>query len=360
MNDYNFGNFLYMLRSRSGMTQADVASKLGVTPAAVSKWENGSSKPRVEILFQLAQLLGVRTEELMCGQFIQTETLDPEAVRQINDRYNYLVKVDSCNTIGVKWRRFLAWIIDWIIISFLVLFALVVLTLLLMNSFTEDQIVTVITPIMLAYPFCFVMRDTIGGGRSLGKRITGLVVLNKRNGLPPSIGKCALRNLFLFLVQIDAIFLLASGSTIGDRAAQTVVVRKKVLEEEKNTHEIAELNTYSTPKKANALKVLLFIAGGITLLFVIVNVTMRSTQKTEQYKMAYHYLVQSQSYAELEADVFDIRYTNFYRSKSTKPNRENATDSFEFGFVIKDEAFLVICHKQDGVWSVCENCTDFK
>ena len=53
MNDYKFGNFLCMLREKNGMTQADLASKLGVTPAAVSKWENGSSKPRVEILFQI-------------------------------------------------------------------------------------------------------------------------------------------------------------------------------------------------------------------------------------------------------------------------------------------------------------------
>ena len=31
MNDYNFGNFLCMLREKNGMTQADVARKLGFT-----------------------------------------------------------------------------------------------------------------------------------------------------------------------------------------------------------------------------------------------------------------------------------------------------------------------------------------
>lgn len=89
MNDYKFGNFLRMLREKNGMTQADLSNKLGVTPAAVSKWENGSSKPRVEILFQLAHLLGVRAEELMSGQYIADETLDPEAVTQINEQYSH-------------------------------------------------------------------------------------------------------------------------------------------------------------------------------------------------------------------------------------------------------------------------------
>lgn len=51
------------------MTQADIAAMLDVTPAAVSKWENGESKPRVEVLFRLAQILGVSPEELMAGEY---------------------------------------------------------------------------------------------------------------------------------------------------------------------------------------------------------------------------------------------------------------------------------------------------
>ena len=71
MSDYNFGNFVCMLREKKGLTQADVAGMLGVTAAAVSKWENGSSKPRVEVLFKLAEILEVRPEELMAGHYIE-------------------------------------------------------------------------------------------------------------------------------------------------------------------------------------------------------------------------------------------------------------------------------------------------
>ena len=36
-NDYRFGNFVCQLREEKGMTQAELAQMLDVTPAAVSK-----------------------------------------------------------------------------------------------------------------------------------------------------------------------------------------------------------------------------------------------------------------------------------------------------------------------------------
>ena len=112
MNDYNFGNFVCQLREQKGLTQADIAQELGVTPAAVSKWENGSSKPRVEILFRLAQILDARPEELMAGHHIVEETLNTEAIKQINERYEYLRRIEMYNTTRAKIRRIFACIID--------------------------------------------------------------------------------------------------------------------------------------------------------------------------------------------------------------------------------------------------------
>ncbi len=76
MNDYKFGNFIYELRVKKGLTQSDVAQKLGVTSAAVSKWENGSAKPRYKVLLQLAEILDVSTEELVRGEHIDEQQLE--------------------------------------------------------------------------------------------------------------------------------------------------------------------------------------------------------------------------------------------------------------------------------------------
>ena len=123
MNDYKFGNFVCLLREKKGMTQAELGTLLGVTAAAVSKWENGSSKPRTDVLFRLAEILEVMPEELIAGEYINSKLEDSEAVKQINERYKYLKKVDLFNNGKIKARRIVAWMIDWILVGTIVIFA---------------------------------------------------------------------------------------------------------------------------------------------------------------------------------------------------------------------------------------------
>lgn len=53
------------LRKEKGMTQLDLAEKMGVTDKAVSKWERDLSFPDVSSLPLLAETLGVTLDELM-------------------------------------------------------------------------------------------------------------------------------------------------------------------------------------------------------------------------------------------------------------------------------------------------------
>ena len=53
------------LRKQHGMTQLELAEKMGVTDKAVSKWERDLSCPDINTIPNLAEILGVSVEELM-------------------------------------------------------------------------------------------------------------------------------------------------------------------------------------------------------------------------------------------------------------------------------------------------------
>jgi transcriptional regulator with XRE-family HTH domain len=45
------------IRTRAGLSLAEVATELGVDPGAVAKWETGKSAPRAEVALRYARLL---------------------------------------------------------------------------------------------------------------------------------------------------------------------------------------------------------------------------------------------------------------------------------------------------------------
>ena len=59
------GTMIAELRKEHGMTQLELAEKMGVTDKAVSKWERDLSCPDINSIPNLAQILGVSVEELM-------------------------------------------------------------------------------------------------------------------------------------------------------------------------------------------------------------------------------------------------------------------------------------------------------
>ena len=59
------GTMIAELRKQHGMTQLELAEKMGVTDKAVSKWERDLSCPDINSIPNLAEILGVSVEELM-------------------------------------------------------------------------------------------------------------------------------------------------------------------------------------------------------------------------------------------------------------------------------------------------------
>lgn len=62
-----FGNYLYGLRRGAGMTQQELAEKLGVTNRTISKWETGETFPETAQLIPLANIFHVTVDELLRG-----------------------------------------------------------------------------------------------------------------------------------------------------------------------------------------------------------------------------------------------------------------------------------------------------
>ena len=55
---------IYELRTGSGLSQLDLAEKLGVSRQSVSKWETGQAVPDLDKLIRLAAALSVTPEWL--------------------------------------------------------------------------------------------------------------------------------------------------------------------------------------------------------------------------------------------------------------------------------------------------------
>ena len=53
------------LRIAKGLTQKQLADKLGVSQAAIGMWENGNRKPDIIMLKKLAHYLDCTTDELL-------------------------------------------------------------------------------------------------------------------------------------------------------------------------------------------------------------------------------------------------------------------------------------------------------
>lgn len=65
MQDFGFGNRLYELRKKAGLSQAELGEKLGLSNKAVSKWENGQAKPGLDTVHKLADVLSVSMDDLL-------------------------------------------------------------------------------------------------------------------------------------------------------------------------------------------------------------------------------------------------------------------------------------------------------
>ena len=79
------GMMISSLRKERGMTQLELAEKMGVTDKAVSKWERDLSFPDINSIPKLAEIFDVSVDDLMQGKAEHKENLSKSKINEIID-----------------------------------------------------------------------------------------------------------------------------------------------------------------------------------------------------------------------------------------------------------------------------------
>ena len=89
MKKQTLGMMISSLRKEKGMTQAELAEKMGVTDKAVSKWERDLSFPDINSIPKLAEVFEVSVDELMQ---VKTETKENMSKNKIDEIVDTVLK----------------------------------------------------------------------------------------------------------------------------------------------------------------------------------------------------------------------------------------------------------------------------
>lgn len=85
MKKQTLGMMISTLRKEKGMTQLELAEKMGVTDKAVSKWERDLSFPDINSIPKLAEIFEVTVDELMQVKTETKENMEKNKIDELLD-----------------------------------------------------------------------------------------------------------------------------------------------------------------------------------------------------------------------------------------------------------------------------------
>lgn len=106
LDSVKVGNFIMNKRREIGMTQQQLAEKLNISFQAISKWENGTTYPNIEILRDLAIVLEVSVDEILAGSERDKEGLSYSKAG-IDITYTDAIKKEMSKHLETKDKRVL-------------------------------------------------------------------------------------------------------------------------------------------------------------------------------------------------------------------------------------------------------------
>jgi len=106
MDQVKIGKFIAECRKNVGLTQKQLAEKLGITDRAVSKWETGKALPDSSIMLELCRILGITVNDLLNGEKISMEN---------NNQVNEQLLIEMSKEIERKNKT--VWTSMWVIMG---------------------------------------------------------------------------------------------------------------------------------------------------------------------------------------------------------------------------------------------------
>ena len=92
MDQEKIGKFIATLRKEKGLTQQELAEKLGITKNAVSKWERGLGLMDMSLLKPLSEILDVSVTEILNGERFSKEEINTQSEKVLISTLDYSSK----------------------------------------------------------------------------------------------------------------------------------------------------------------------------------------------------------------------------------------------------------------------------
>ena len=139
MNQEKIGKFISSCRKKQGLTQEGLASKLGITSKAVSKWETGKGLPDASIMKDLCSILKITVNELLSGELINKEDYNKKTEEYMLEIYR---QKEECDRRLLK----LEYIVGFIFVTYFIFILLTIAYLEKENIIGENVFLFILIP----------------------------------------------------------------------------------------------------------------------------------------------------------------------------------------------------------------------
>ena len=85
MNNKKTGVLIAQIRKENGLTQKQLADKIGVSNATISKWETAKGFPDISLIEPLAEALGISVSEIIAGERLVSNKKSDDLISDLVD-----------------------------------------------------------------------------------------------------------------------------------------------------------------------------------------------------------------------------------------------------------------------------------